>query len=129
MPIEPNTSVTDELCEVSKTDVTINLSPFQNDEQNCAQGLSIPAQAELDINILNEPLDDKLEKLEQLLLRQELISDRESFQVNPKIDEELVDFEISDDEIFESFPSHKTNMRTIGLQTSEIHFGKVEKTK
>lgn len=44
-------------------------------------------------------------------------------------DEELIDFEISDDEIFESFPSHKPNMRTIGLQTSEIHFGKVEKTK
>jgi len=41
----------------------------------------------------------------------------------------MIDFEISDDEIFEEFPSHKLNMRTIGLQTSEIHFGKVQRTE
>ena len=69
---------------------------------------------------------------QDLLAKAEVDRESEGIQVNfPDLEEskEMIDFEISDDEIFEEYPSHKSNMRTIGLQTSEIHFGKVERTE
>ena len=84
MPTELVSGIIGELFELPNTDVAMILAPFEDDQSNFTDGLSILVEPEADINTLLEPHDEKNEILQELLLREErnfdeeLSSDRES---------------------------------------------------